>query len=254
LIVRGSALRAFAALFLFGSLAACSSLSQRQVYMPPVSIETVEYYPFQVKGYENTYPARRVVVTSPVDDRDFKDAGGVSHDPKDGHPAIGVILDQSGKIDQRLYGPALDELFQNAIANAAREAGMASITTSLGLKLALTSRGADYIMATQIKRCWVVKHRGPDNADGPTWFAAADVGLSVAIYKPPFDVPFWQGDSDAAYDDPPLSANTGNPEDETEIYDQPGQVLSVALTRAVAGIFKRNDLRTLITQDSLPQH
>ena len=63
-----------------------------------------------------------------------------------------------------------------------------------------------------------------------------------------------QGDSDAAYDDPPLSANTGNPEDETEIYDQPGQVLSVALTRAVAGIFKRNDLRTLISQDSLPQH
>jgi len=28
----------------------------------------------------------------------------------------------------------------------------------------------------------------------------------------------------------------------------------VAATRAVAGIFKRDNLRTLITQDSQPQH
>jgi hypothetical protein len=248
-----SALGAFAALF-FGLIAGCSSMSQRQVYMPPESVETVEYYPFQVKGYQNTYPARTIVIIPPVDDRDFKDAAGISHEPKDGRPAIGVILDESGKIDQRLYGPSLVVLLQNAIASAAREAGMISLTTSLPLKPALSARGADYVMATEITRCWVTKHRGPDNADGPTWSAAADVSLAVAIYKPPFNIPFWQGDSTATYNDPPLATNGGGPEDETEIYDQPGQVLSVAATRAVAGIFKRDNLRTLITQDSQPQH
>jgi len=221
--------------------------------MRPVSIETVQYYPFQVKGYQNSYPARRIVVIPPVDERDFTDAGGVGHEPEDGHPAVGVILDQSGKIDQRLYGPPLEELIQSAVASAAREAGMVSSITALGLKPTLAAPGADYVMATEIKRCWVNKHRGPDDSSGATWSSAADVSLAIAIYKPPFSVPFWQGDSVATFNDPPLSTNGGGPEDATEIYDQPGQVLSVALTRAVAGIFKRDDLRTLLVQDSQPQ-
>lgn len=247
------ALRAVTLILLIGYFVACSSTNQRQIYMRPVSIETVEYYPFQVKGYENTYPARRIVVIPPVDKRDFADVGGVSREPEDGHPAVGVILDQSGKIDQRLYGPPLEELFQSALASAAREAGMVSSTTALGLKPTLDKPGADYVMATEIKRCWVNKHRGPDDPTGATWSAAADVSLAVAIYKPPFSVPFWQGDSVATFDDPPPPTNGGGPEDDTEIYDQPGQVLSVALTRAVAGIFKRDDLRTLLVQDSQPQ-
>jgi hypothetical protein len=247
-------LRATAAFLIIGWLAGCSSVSQQQVSMPPTSIENVEYYPFQVKGYENTFPARSVEVVPATDDRDFKDAGGVSHESQDGRPAIGVILDQSGKIDQRLYGPPLADLVQNAIASAAHEAGMVSLKTGLRLDLALSGRGADYIMAAQVKRFWVNKHRGPDDQAGATWSAAADVTLSVAIYKPPFNVPFWQGDSAATYNDPPLSSNGGSPEDDTEIYDQPGQVLSVALTRAVAGIFMRNDLHTLLVEDSQPQH
>jgi len=74
----------------------------------------------------------------------------------------------------------------------------------------------------------------------------------VAIYKPPFPVPFWQSSSAAEYNDPPTPAAGARPEDETEIYDQPGEVLSVALTRAVAGIFRRDDLRTLVLQDVIP--
>jgi hypothetical protein len=240
-------------MLVIGWFGACSSTSQRQIYMRPVSIETVQYYPFQVKGYQNSYPARRIVVIPPVDERDFTDAGGVGHEPEDGHPAVGVILDQSGKIDQRLYGPPLEELIQSAVASAAREAGMVSSITALGLKPTLAAPGADYVMATEIKRYWVNKHRGPDDSTGATWSAGADVSLTVAIYKPPFSVPFWQGDSVATFNDPPLSTNGGGSEDTTEIYDQPGQVLSVALTRAVAGIFKRDDLRTLLVQDSQPQ-
>lgn len=245
--------RAIPILFVILCFAGCSSTSQRQVYMRPVSIENVEYYPFQVKGYQNSYPARHIVVIPPIDKRDFKDTGGVGHEPEDGHPAIGVILDQSGKIDQRLYGPPLEELIQNAVSSAGREAGMVSSITALGLKPTLAAPGADYVMATEIRRCWVNKHRGPDDSAGATWSSAADVSLEVAIYKPPFSVPFWQGESLATFNDPPLSTNGGGPDDDTQIYDQPGQVLSVALTRAVAGIFKRDDLRTLIIQDSQPQ-
>jgi len=222
--------------------------------MKPVSVETVEYYPFQVKGYQNTYPKKHIVIVPVKDVRDFKDIGGVSHEPEDGHPAIGVILDQTGKIDQRLYGSDLESLVQQAIARSAQEAGMVSSSSALPLKQALAARNSDYVLAAQITRCWVNKHRGPDNQAGVTWFATADVALAVAIYKPPFDVPFWQGESVAEYSDPPSPATSANPEDDTEIYDRPGQVLSVAVTRAVAGIFKRDNLRTLITQDANPAH
>lgn len=222
--------------------------------MAPEAVETVEYYPFQVKGYENTYPRRRLVVVDVKDARDFRDVAGVAHEPMDGHPAIGVILDETGKIDQRLYGPALAPLFQDAIARSASEAGMVSSASALPLKQALTAARSDYVLEAEIVRCWVNKHRGPDNPAGPTWFATADVALDVAIYKPPFDVPFWHGMSSDTYNDPPPPNANVNPEDETEIYDQPGQVLSVALTRAVAGIFKRDDLHTLMVEDSTPAH
>ena len=108
--------------------------------------------------------------------------------------------------------------------------------------------GEDYVLEARITRCWVTKHRGPDGRNGPSWFTNADFPIDATVYKPPFKTPFWQGRSPASYDDPPLNAN---PEDDTGIYDEPGQVLSIALTRAVAGIFQQNDLRTLITEDQI---
>jgi hypothetical protein len=222
--------------------------------MEPVSIQTVEYFPFQVKGYENSYPKRRVLVITPLDARDFKDVAGVSHDPYEGHPSIGVILDQTGKIDQRLYGTELIPLFQDAITKSANEAGMISTATPQPLTEALKTRGSDYVLSAKLTRCWVIKHRGPDNPGGPTWFTSADVAVEAAIYKPPFAVPFWQDESSANYSDPPAPAAGLPPEDQTEIYDEPGQVLSVAVTRAVAGIFKRDSLHALIVEDSMLKH
>jgi hypothetical protein len=93
-----------------------------------------------------------------------------------------------------------------------------------------------------------------DTAAGPTSSASAEVTLDVVVYKTPFEVPFWQGESEASYDDPPAPVAGVAPEDATEIYDDPGQVLSVGLTRAVAGIFRRDDLHTLMTEDSPPAH
>ncbi len=63
-------------------LAACATTVQQEIAQePPVAVETLAYYPFQVKGYQNSYPRRRILVLMPVDARDFKDANGQSHDP-----------------------------------------------------------------------------------------------------------------------------------------------------------------------------
>jgi hypothetical protein len=237
-----------AALLILMGIAGCAASSSR--VMPLTSVQSLQYYPFQVKGYQGTYPKKRVMVLSAVDARDFKDTSGAAHDSDNGAPAIGIVRDKSGEILQRLYGPQLEHLIQEAITQAAQEAGMASSNSTLPLKQALKARKADYLIATKIARCWVDKHRGPDNPAGATWSATAEVALDVIVYKPPFDVPFWQGESDAVYDDPPPPVSGSVPEDDTEIYDDPGQVLSVALTRSVAGIFKRDDLHSLITEDT----
>jgi hypothetical protein len=239
-----------AAVFSLAFISACATTSER--IEPLTSTQALQYYPFQVKGYQNTYPKRRVMVLAASDARDFKDISGAAHMPDNGNPAIGVIRDKSGEIIQRLYGPALESLVQQSITQAAQEAGMISSSSDLPLKEALDSRQAQYLITAKIVRFWVDKHRGPDDAAGPTWSATAEVALDVVVYKTPFEVPFWQGESDATYDDPPAPVAGVAPEDETEIYDDPGQVLSVGLTRAVAGIFKRDDLHTLIKEDSPP--
>ncbi len=77
----------------------------------------------------------------------------------------------------------------------------------------------------------------------------ADFTLDVTVYKPPFKVPFWQGSSSQSYFDPPIGSFGLGPDDEAGIYDEPGQVLSVAMTRAA--IFQREDFRTLVEGDHM---
>ena len=60
-------------------LAGCSSVQSPPLHMEPASVETVEYYPFQVKGYQNTYPRRRIVVAQVIDAPDYKDATGIGN-------------------------------------------------------------------------------------------------------------------------------------------------------------------------------
>jgi hypothetical protein len=233
-------------------LAGCAATGSDQVALAPISIQTVQYYPFQVKGYQKSFPNKHIVVLTAPDSRTFKDSATIGHEPYEGHPAIGVILDHRGQVVQRLYGPDLAPLVRDAIAQAAQEAGMISSSSPRSLPDALRARGTDYVLAARVTGLWVLKQRGADNEGGSTWFSAADATIDVTIYKPPFAVPFWQGQSVAEYNDPPTPAAGARPEDETEIYDQPGEVLSVALTRAVAGIFRREDLHTLVLQDAIP--
>ena len=81
--------------------------------LPPTSVQTIEYYPFQVKGYQGTYPRRTIVVLLPVDARDVTAPNAA---PSNGQPAIGIVTDQSELIIQRLYSQPLATIVQGAIA------------------------------------------------------------------------------------------------------------------------------------------
>jgi hypothetical protein len=214
----------------------------------PTSVETVEYYPFQVKGYQNSYPHRSAIVLLPIDSRDLT---GPNAAAQEGQPAIGIVTDQSENVIQRLYSQPLPPIVQGAIARSAEEAGFHSSEENQSIYIADAKRSADYVLATQITKCWVKKHRGPNGLFGPTWATVAEVSLQVTVYKPPFKVPFWQGSNNQSYFDPPIGSFGLGPDDEAGIYDDPGQVLSVAMTRAVAGIFQRDDLRTLVQGDHM---
>ena len=134
---------------------------------------------------------------------------------------------------------------------SAEEAGLHASATNQSGYDSDAKLNADYVMVTNITKCWVKKHRGPNGMYGPTWSTEADIALQVTVYKPPFKIPFWQGTSPQAYFDPPIGSFGLGPDDEAGIYDQPGQVLSVAVTRAVAGIFEHDDLRMLIQGDRM---
>ncbi len=244
-----SALAAMAA----ASIAACATTVQQEIAdEPPTSVETLSYYPFQVKGYQNSYPRRRVLVLMPSDSRDFKDALGQTHEPDNGNPAVGVILAPSGGVVQRIYSSTLGPVVQGALVRSADEAGMLATASNDTLEAALKETNEDYVLASRITRCWVNKHSAPDAGSSSNlgWFTTAHVALDLTIYKPPFNVPFWQGESAATYNDPPADNGSGLGDD-VSIYDLPGQVLSVALTRSVAGVFKRNALHSLIVQDAM---
>ena len=251
----GSAAARRAALCGLGfAIGACSTL-QNQVNLPPVSNQTLEYYTRQVKGYQSSYPPRRIVVLRTADAREFKDPSAADHVPDAaGNPRIGVVLDRARQPIQRVYGQPLGPLVQNAFAKAAAEAGMTSFASDESLDSALKRTNLDYVLQSTLTRCWVRKQRGPDSQYAPTWATSAEFAVEVAIYKPPFHTPFWQASSSSVYDDPPLNNFLSGPEDDTSIYDEPGEVLSVALTRAVANTFRRPDLRALVLDDIVLRH
>lgn len=218
--------------------------------LPPSSGQILEYYPRQVKGYQDSYPPRRVLVLPATDAREFNDPSASDNAPDDqGNPRIGVVLDRDHQVIQRIYSQPIGSVVQKAFAASSEEAGLVPSVSDESLDSALKERNVDYVLTSKLVRCWVKKQRGSDTRYGPTWRTAADFAVEVRIYKPPFHTSFWQGTIAATYDDPPVGNFTMGAEDDTSIYDEPGQVLSVALTRAVAGAFRRADLRSLIRED-----
>ncbi len=189
-----------------------------------------------------------MVVLLPVDSRDLS---GPNEAPKNGEPAVGVVTDQSDNVVGRLFSQPLAPILQGAIDRSAEEAGFHPSVENQSEYIGDEKPSADYVLASRIVKCWVKKHRRANSQYGPSWSTEADFTVEVTIYKPPFKIPFWQGASNQSYFDPPIGSFGLGPDDEAGIYDDPGQVLSVAMTRAVAGIFERDDLRTLVLGDHM---
>jgi len=228
-------------------LSGCASVGGGAPEPTTTSVQTLEYYPYQVKGYQNSYPRKTILILMPADARD---ATGDSA-PLNGNPAIGLNIDRSGNIAERLYSPPLGPILQQAIGRSADEAGLsASSSTDVAYKPGVKNT-TEYVLESKLRRCWVKKYRAANGQYGPVWRTTADFALDVSIYKPPFSVPFWTGSAADTYYDPPVGSFGLGSEDEAGIYDEPGQVLSVALTRSVAAIFQRQDLRNLMLEDDI---
>jgi hypothetical protein len=233
-------------------LAGCSTVNEGggTAAAPTTSVQTLEYYQYQVKGYQNSYPKKTILILTPVDVREA--TGNAA--PLNGNPAIGIVNDESGSVTEHLYSSPLGPIFQAAIGRSAQEAGLiASASPDVAYKRGVRNN-TEYVLESKIRRCWVKKARATTGQNGPVWRTMADVSIDVIIYKPPFKVPFWTGTSNDTYFDPPVGSFGLGSEDEAGIYDEPGQVLSVALTRSVAGIFQRPDLRNLMLEDDIKSH
>jgi hypothetical protein len=233
-------------------LAGCSTVNEGggTAAAPTTSVQTLEYYRYQVKGYQGSYPRKTILILTPADVREV--TGNAA--PLNGNPAIGIVDDESGNVTQHLYSSQLGPILQAAIGRSAEEAGLIAsaspdVTYQRGVR-----NNTEYVLQSKIRRCWVKKARVTTGQNGPGWRTMADVSLDVTIYKPPFSVPFWTGTSNDTYFDPPVGSFGLGSEDEAGIYDEPGQVLSVALTRSVAAIFQRQDLRNLMLEDDIKSH
>jgi hypothetical protein len=61
-------------------MAACATTVQQEIANePPTSVDALAYFPFQVKGYQNSYARRRILVLTPADARRW-----IIHDGHDG--------------------------------------------------------------------------------------------------------------------------------------------------------------------------
>jgi len=157
------------------------------------STQTLEYYPYQVKGYQNSYPRKTILILMTADARST--AGDAA--PLNGSPAVGVIVGESGNVTERLYSAPLGPILQAAIGRSADEAGLnASSSPDVTYKPGVKNT-TEYVLESKIKQCWVRKSRSANSQYGPVWRNAADFALEIAIYKPPFSVPFWTSLADS---------------------------------------------------------
>jgi hypothetical protein len=226
-------------------LAGCSTVTTPS-NMESASNQNVVFYPGLVKGFEHTYPSRRILVLAVTGGcGDSSQTAAQGADPPG--EQIGITLDSTGATIQRLYSTDLNSTAQKALEQAAQEAGM--IASGLtDTQYNPKSVGVDYVLQSRIAKCWVKKQRVVDNDKNPSWQTMAEFALDATIYKPPFHVPFWQGVSNETYSDPPDNPGL-MPDDEASIYDEPGEVLSVAFTRSIEGLFKHGELHSLVIQD-----
>ena len=174
------------------TLSGCATVGMSNTPAPATtSVQTVEYYPFLVKGYQNSFPHRSILILIPTDARNMGETGVSDTAPLNGNPAVGVAVDKDGNITQRHYAAPLGPILQKAIARSADEAGLTAFSSIDSAYKSGVKNANAYVLESKITKCWVKKTRA-DGRFGPMFRTVADFRIEVSIYKPPFSVPFWR--------------------------------------------------------------
>ena len=128
-----------------------------------------------------------------------------------------------------MYSTPLGPIVQGAIGRSADEAGMTASSSSETDYKPSIKNTTEYVLASKIRRCWAKKAPGPSSQYGPGLaddggFRAGRFDLQAAVQRAVLDREHQRYLRRSAGGVVRLGS-----EDEAGIYDEPGEVLSVAL-------------------------
>src|SRR5258708_10675309 len=143
------------------TLTSCATVGMGNTPVPATtSVQTIEYYPYLVKGYQNSFPHRSILILLPTDARNMGETGVSDTAPLNGNPAIGVAVDKDGNVTQRLYAPPLGPILQNAIARSGAEAVLTAFSSIDSAYKSGVRNANAYVLESKITKCWVKKTHG----------------------------------------------------------------------------------------------
>ena len=261
----------------------CSTKQGTLLLLPeprPILVQ-VDFLPFLVKGSRPQFPPARILVLEPQDNRQpYPIKTGDPLPPIKGNAAVLGIYGQNfqeGPVQvnslrlgaQRKMRPGipsppdvplgifllpdLPQLVQNTLAQHFAEAGF-TIVNDPGkhAKIAAsTEKRPDYVLASEIKKFSLIaleryrevevnshvsSHMITLPVRGP---ARADVTLALQLSQWPAGPVVWQGEVSDTVDDPPL-------EDSISLYAAPGEIMTMAMSRAVGSILVTQSLQEVL--------
>lgn len=261
-------------------LAASCSPTQGTLFLLPEPrpiLVQVNFLPFLVKDRHPRFPPARIVVLEPHDNRKpYPLKTGDPLPPTIGNAAVLGIYGQSfqeGPVQvnssrlgaQRKMRPGipyppdvplgifllpdLPRLVQNTLAEHFTQAGFAVVKSpSKRAEVATTAEAPDYVLASEIKtfsllaleryrevevNAHVSSHTISVPVRGP---ARAEVSLALQLSEWPAGPVVWQGEVSDTVHDPPL-------EDSVFLYGTPGDIMTMAMSRAVGSILVTQSLQ-----------
>ena len=260
--------------------ASCSTKPGTLFLLPeprPILVQ-VDFLPFLVKGYRPQFPPARILVLEPQDTRKpYPLKTGEDLPPVKGNAAVLGIYGQNfqeGPVQvnslrlgaQRKmragipYPPDvplgifllsdLPQLVQNTLAQHFVEAGFTVVKGSgkQAKTAASTAKRPDYVLESEIKKfslialeryrevevnAHVSSHMISVPVRGP---ARADVTLALQLLQWPEGPVVWQGEVSNTVNDPPL-------DDSVFLYGAPGEIMTMAMSRAVGSILVTQSLQ-----------
>ncbi len=263
--------------------ASCSTKPGTLFLLPeprPILVQ-VDFLPFLVKGNRAQFPPARILVLEPQDNRKpypLKTADPLP--PTKGNAAVLGIYGQNFQegpvqVNSLRLGaqrkmragipyppdipigifllPDLPHLVQNTLAQHFTEAGFMVVKApGKPAKIAAsTEKRPDYVLESEIKKfslialeryrevevnAHVSSHMINVRVRGP---ARADVTLGLQLSQWPAGPVLWQGEVSNTVNDPPL-------DDSVFLYGTPGEIMTMAMSRAVGSILVTQSLQDVL--------